>query len=154
MRWATEVVCDLVGVMLAGPAFVWSFLRFLTGTLSEFAGDDILRASYTHPPSPLRASAMLATLKWMGLPSDFHSQFSITSSFTIPPPIIATLHSAIPRPYSSADHQHATGVVKTALIEGRCVVVAKTIILNALWDGVIHSDGYVNEVAAALCMLA
>jgi hypothetical protein len=153
-RWATEVVCDLVGVMLAGPAFVWSFLRFLTGTLSEFAGNDLAKTSRTHPPLPLRASGMLETVKWMGLPSDFYSQFSITSAVTIPPKIIATLYAAIPRPYSLADHQHATGVVKSALMEGRCLGSPKTIILNALWDGVIHSDGYVNEVAVALSMLA
>jgi hypothetical protein len=152
-NWAEELFCDLVGVMTLGPAFLWSFFRFLTGTLNEFTDSKRGWTSRTHPPLTLRASAMLETMKWMGLPSEFHTRFPLASSFTVPTAITAAIYRAIPRPYSLEDHKNATGSVKAALQAGRMVSSAKTLILNAMWDGVIRADGYVNEVAVALSLL-
>jgi len=154
MSWALEVACDLAAIMSMGPAYLWSFLRFLTGTLHEFTNEGPRFSSRTHPPMAMRASLMLRCLEFIGVPVKVDSRFSIPPFDTPASRIFEIVRSKMNAPYSSKDHELAVGTVKEQLIHGTPCAAPPSVILNALWDGVVSSQGiYVNEVAAATAIL-
>ncbi|MFT3693987.1 MAG: hypothetical protein QM831_12660 [Kofleriaceae bacterium] len=60
-RWYEELFSDVIGLELAGPAYVFAFFRVLAGTFG------IAPASPTHPPTGLRILLMIRSLEERGL---------------------------------------------------------------------------------------
>jgi len=63
-KQVVEMVCDIFGVVLAGPAFAFSFLQTaFVANPAEFAGR---RIKFDHPPALFRISLQMMVLRHLG----------------------------------------------------------------------------------------
>jgi hypothetical protein len=146
-----EVMCDLIGCLIVGPAYLYAMCRFATGTLEEFT--ESRRASTSHVPLPFRASICLDLFAARGIPATLRSRYFEWSAALLDDELRVVLDGVVPRPYDREDHDHALSVVQPALLRGEPVEATPSQVLNAMWDAVIQGRGYANEIAAAWSLL-
>lgn len=147
-RWAHEVLCDLLAILLAGPAYVYALARFATGELAHFT--TMTGFSADRPTLERRLEICLEYMAVLGYDSTFTSFFPATGRGQFPAPLAEELAALIPRAYTLEEHERVLTETKAALKRGVIARAPPTWILNALWDGVAKSDGYVHEIAAAM----
>jgi hypothetical protein len=150
--WSEEILCDLAATLMAGPAYVYAACRFITGTLSEFTEKP--SSTNSHPPLVERIRICLDFLSSIGFETTFESAFIDSVRRPFPAQLSSKLKSIVGNSYLPAEHTDAIGRVKQELASGRPSSGNPVQILNALWDGVMKRDVYVNEIALAISLQA
>lgn len=123
-RWAQELYCDAVGLMIGGPSFLYAFSTYLSAlaTGDYYREPDALRYS-THPVTWLRIrfligravelgleeqarrveGAWLDTAQTLGAREDYHGYYDPSLAAPISSMIDDMLTEVSPRPYTDAD---------------------------------------------------
>lgn len=150
-QWAEELVADLVACASCGPSYVYALARFALGSMSQFADRSVMHLSY--PPIGDRISLCLSYFAHFSIEVPFESKFisevNIVDLGSLSDDIVKLLHDS----YTPLQHNEAITTVKELLMQGHVIDARPTLILNALWDGVVRRSGYVNELAAVSSIL-
>jgi hypothetical protein len=153
LRTALSVLsCDLLACATVGPAYVYSIARFV----SPISTDDIKASASPsaegwrrgYPPLGDRISLCLAFLKWRLIEPHFRSMYLQDVPTIRAHEFFEWILSKVDSPYTPEEHDQARGKLKSDLMNGIVVSSRPSLIVNALWDGVVRKSGYVNEMAA------
>ena len=150
VRWAREILSDLVAVALSGPAFVYAFSRFSGATLRESIEEVPQRETF--PPFLKRVTVCLEFLESLGFRVPYRSRYLDLKVEPFAHDLAARIRALVRMPYLPAEHERAVGEIKARLADGRPVSAPPTLILNALWDSVVRKDAYINELAMVLSL--
>ena len=138
------LAADVVAAAIMGPAYLYAFARFVTEPASE-----VHLGSTRAGMMVARLALCAATLDHLGTPYHFRSSLLEEMPRMEPPrALLKALLAPVEQPYGAAHHKRAVGSVQRELLEGRIPAAPPRVILNALWDAVIHKKGYANEAAA------
>ena len=143
------IACDLISCAVAGPAYLYALARFAPPdnySNSRQTSNDHWRRGY--PSLAERISCALGFLKWRGLDPHFASIYYQESAGLEAPDLFEWVLSTATSPYTPEDHKRAIGEIKRSLMKGDVIPSRPTLVLNALWDGVVRKSGYVDEMAA------
>lgn len=146
----SEIICDLIAAALVGPAYVYALPRFAMGTLSQFCDRD--KHHKTHPSIAARVVLCIELLNALGFMPTFVSQYLEVTENKMNKYFVSKILSLIKEPYSYNQHSNI-GEIQKSLANGVIISNRPTIIINALWDAVIHKRNYINEIAALSSLL-
>lgn len=150
-KWLNEILSDLIATALAGPAYIYAFARFATGTLHHYLTDD--KKHYpTHPSIDIRILLCIEYLNSLGFVSSFASGFLKSTSNMMHNDLVEMIFSLVSKPYTLDQHS-GISTIQQSLIQGNIIHNDPILILNALWDSVIDKKGYINEIAALLSLI-
>jgi hypothetical protein len=154
-RAVSVLTCDLVSCAVAGPAYLYALARFMAP--ADF-GDEPHISDYGwcrgYPPLSERILVSLSFLNWRGLDPHFESIYFREREAILVPEFFRWVLGKVALPYTTDEHKHALGDVKRSLMNGNIVSSPPSLVLNALWDGVVHKSGYVDEMAAVASISA
>jgi hypothetical protein len=139
---AEVLLCDLVAVCVAGPAYVFSLARFQTGSMS--GGAATLPAERA-PALDERIRACLRLLRRLRVQIPFASRYVADDRMPCNKQLADTVLGLVRERYDG--RQSRLRPVIKALRKGEIVDEPPSLLLNALWDAVVRRSGYLNEVA-------
>ncbi len=143
---------DALATLLMGPAYFYALLRFSLGSFYElFFGRPVMPLAhgvmvYT-PTLRDRLAVCLRCLEVLNIPCRF--RFTENDYSTDERIDIAILETPF-KLYDSGAHGRAVNEVKPQLQRNQFPEAQPREVLNALWDGVVKREAFVNEAAAYL----
>jgi hypothetical protein len=147
--WATEILVDLIATATVGPAYIFSFARFIVGTPLD--GNADWERNPTHPPIAQRLFLCLDFLKFLDFDVQFESRYLKWINTPIDEELARIALSAVKKPYTVDEHRQIRHV-QQQLQAGQIANHNPVIILNALWEAVAQKRGHINEIATLLSM--
>lgn len=142
---ARAIVTDLLACAAVGPQYVFALARFAVGTLGE---PHVTGTSAGGARLELRSRLQncLAFLDAIEKPARFTSIYLPEAAVTLPPELVDLVREATKEIVLPDDS--AIDKVMQDLCAGRIVRANPTMVLAALWRGVVTPGRYVNEIAA------
>jgi hypothetical protein len=143
---------DALATLLMGPAYFYALLRFSLGSYYEFFfGQPVMPLAhgvmvYT-PTLRDRLAVCFRCLEVLNVPCRF--RFTENDYSTDERIDIAILETPFKR-YDPGTHGRAVNEVKPQLQRNEIPEAHPREVLNALWDGVVKRDAFVNEAATYL----
>lgn len=145
------ILCDLIATALVGPAYVYALPRFALGTMGYFS--DRNRHQKTHPSIASRILLCIELLVSLGFTPSFNSEYLEVSGSQMDRCLVDKIISLIKEPYSCYQHSNIEEI-QNSLAKGIIISNRPTLIINALWDAVIHRKNYINEIATLSSLVA
>ncbi|KAB2942543.1 MAG: hypothetical protein K8F92_02510 [Hyphomicrobium sp.] len=154
-RALSVIRSDLLSCAIAGPAYLYALARFMSpGGYDDVSGGSREGWRRGYPPLSERMLLSLSFLKWRGLHPHFTSVYFHDRETIQAPDFFQWVLGNAASPYTAEEHQQALGDLKRSLMHGNPVSSAPSLVLNALWDGVVRKSGYVDEMAAVASISA
>ena len=148
LRFAEELVVDMVATALIGPAYCYAFARFLPGLMLE---------PDSHPQdSPSlheRLTLCLAFLRKRGFEVPFDSAYLKAPNAQVSDIWAQLALDVVPKPYTASEHKRGIAHHRVALAEGQCTEGSPAVLFNVLWEAVATKSSYINEMAMLVSLL-
>jgi hypothetical protein len=148
---AEELVCDLFACTVCGPAYFYSMVRFVSGTLSDFVRPS--KSAGTRLPFSKRCATCFRVLRGLGFEMSFHSDYFRTDVVPAPDSFCRWLNDKVSRPYMAHENTALLDACERELSEGKPSNADPVTLLNAVWRAVVRKGPYLNEIALLLSLI-
>lgn len=145
---AREILADLIAAEIAGPAYLYAFLRAF-----PFEEKLCLDSFHELKQRVCLISDFLCS-KGFNVESDVLPVGHLDMPDHLSPSISELISElTLSSHYSPATHESILRSVKPALVLGDVIPTKPSFVTNALWDAVLNRSDYLNENAAFLSIL-